>query len=173
MADWSLLPKDLLGLINGRSSETCFEIVHFLSVCSSWRSALPPLSHGRSIGFNFLLPLFNHEPRFQGGDDTHCKLKKVQVFLLRFQTPFGADCLLVGMSQSKSGKLKLSSPLESSRRYIYGVTLNTLSSQIISLGDYYQVGFQIVQEDKVLDIDKVLRWFLITDKVLCYNHKTL
>ncbi|KAL1204485.1 putative F-box protein [Cardamine amara subsp. amara] len=144
MADWSLLPKDLLGLINGRS-KTCFEIVHFLSVCSSWRSAVPPPSYGNSIGSNFLLPVFNHNPRFEG-DDTHCKLTKIQVFLLRFQTPFGADCLLVGMSQKKSGKLKLSSPLEGSWRWRYkhGITLNTLSSQIISVGDYYQIKFYAI-----------------------------
>ncbi|CAH2051606.1 unnamed protein product [Thlaspi arvense] len=142
MADWSLLPKDLLGLINGRS-ETCFEIVHFLSVCSSWRSAVPTPSYGRSIGFNSLLPVFNHDPRFED-DDAHCKFRKIQVFLLRFQTPFGADSLLVGMSQRKSGKLKLLSPLEHSSRYKYGITLSTLSSQIISLGDYYKIKFYAI-----------------------------
>ncbi|CDY47459.1 BnaA09g08680D [Brassica napus] len=98
MADWSLLPKDLLELISGRS-QTCFEIVHFRSVCSSWRSAIPRPSYRLGLGLNSLLPVFNHRPGFE-----QCILKRIAVFLFRFQTPFGTDYLLIGVSEGESGE---------------------------------------------------------------------
>nr|ABE65815.1 F-box family protein [Arabidopsis thaliana] len=48
MADWPLLPNDLLELIMGHL-ETSFEIFLFRSVCSSWRSVVPPLDHSRCL----------------------------------------------------------------------------------------------------------------------------
>ncbi|CAH8262379.1 unnamed protein product [Arabidopsis lyrata] len=141
MADWSLLPKDILELIAGRF-KTCFEIVHLRSVCSSWWCALPPKISLGSLGKRSLLPIFNDNPRFEG--DEHCILKKIPVFLLRFETPFGNDYLLAAMSEKKSGKQRLLSPLENTYKYKYGVTLNTLSSQIIPLGQYYKVQFYAI-----------------------------
>ncbi|XP_010467454.1 PREDICTED: F-box protein SKIP23 [Camelina sativa] len=41
MVDWSTLPKDLLDLIS-KSLESSFDLIHFRSVCSSWRSAAEP-----------------------------------------------------------------------------------------------------------------------------------
>ncbi|KAF2574793.1 hypothetical protein F2Q70_00000908 [Brassica cretica] len=54
MVDWSLLPKDLLELINGRF-ETCFEAVHLRSVCSLW--VRPYL--GRVINTDLALTTFS------------------------------------------------------------------------------------------------------------------
>ncbi|KAL1204484.1 putative F-box protein [Cardamine amara subsp. amara] len=146
MADWSFLPKDLLERISDRF-ETYFEIVHFRSVCGSWRSAIPKPSYRRGLGVESLLPIFNHNSRFEG--ETHCELKKIPAFLLRFKTPFGADYLFVGMSQSKSCKQKLLSPLtDSGLASKYGIILNTLSSQIIPLGYYYKINFNALTTNR-------------------------
>lgn len=140
MADWSLLPKDILELIAGRF-ETCFEIVHLRSVCSSWWSALPPQIYLSRLGKLTGITTFNHEPRFEG--DEPCTLEKIQVFVLRFETPFGDDYLLAGMSENKYGGQSLFSPLENGHKYTYrdGVSLNTISSHIIFLDQYYKVGY--------------------------------
>lgn len=139
MADWSLLPKDLLELISGRS-QTCFEIVHFRSVCSSWRSAIPRPSYRIGLGLNSLLPVFNHKPRFEG--HMQCILKKIPVFLFRFQTPFGTDFLLIEVTDGESGEQILMCPFQNSAwRYKDVTTLNTLNCQIIPLGYYYKVCF--------------------------------
>ncbi|XP_048625449.1 putative F-box protein At2g16290 [Brassica napus] len=134
MADWSLLPKDLLELISGRS-QTCFEIVHFRSVCSSWRSAIPRPSYRLGLGLNSLLPVFNHKPWFK-----QCILKRIAVFLFRFQTPFGTDYLLIGVSEGESGEQVSMCPFhDGSWRYKDVTTLNTRSSQIIFMGFSYKV----------------------------------
>ncbi|KAG2277938.1 hypothetical protein Bca52824_060493 [Brassica carinata] len=118
MADWSLLPKDLLELISGRS-QTCFEIVHFRSVCSSWRSAIPRPSYRLGLGLTaFYL---------------------IAVFLFRFQTPFGTDYLLIGVSEGESGEQVSMCPFhDGSWRYKDVTTLNTRSSQIIFMGFSYK-----------------------------------
>ncbi|CAH8361927.1 unnamed protein product [Eruca vesicaria subsp. sativa] len=142
MADWSLLPKDLLELINARS-KTCFEIVHFRSVCSSWRSAIPRPSYRLGLCLKRLLPVFNHKPRFES--HTPCMLKKIPVFLFRFQTPSGTDFLLIEMTKGESGEQLLMCPFQDSPwRYKDVITLNTLSSQIIPLGYYYKINFYAI-----------------------------
>ncbi|KAF3502665.1 hypothetical protein F2Q69_00040410 [Brassica cretica] len=143
MADWSLLPKDLLELISGRS-QTCFEIVHFRSVCSSWRSAIPRPSYRLGLGLNSLLPVFNHKPWFK-----QCILKRIAVFLFRFQTPFGTDYLLIGVSEGESGEQVLMCPFhDGSWRYKDVTTLNTLSSQIIFMGFSYNVFFSFFRPSR-------------------------
>ncbi|KAF3568551.1 hypothetical protein DY000_02011929 [Brassica cretica] len=143
MADWSLLPKDLLELISGRS-QTCFEIVHFRSVCSSWRSAIPRPSYRLGLGLNSLLPVFNHKPWFK-----QCILKRIAVFLFRFQTPFGTDYLLIGVSEGESGEQVLMCPFhDGSWRYKDVTTLNTLSSQIIFMGFSYKVFFSFFRPSR-------------------------
>ncbi|ESQ51085.1 hypothetical protein EUTSA_v10023062mg [Eutrema salsugineum] len=99
MADWSLLPKDLLERINGHS-ETCFATVHFRSVCSSWPSAVPLPGSRPGLAVNTLLPIFNDNPQFKR--DKHCILKKIPISLMRFQTPFDDDYLLAGVREGKS-----------------------------------------------------------------------
>ncbi|KAG2303121.1 hypothetical protein Bca52824_031772 [Brassica carinata] len=139
MVDWSLLPKDLLELINSRF-ETCFETVHLRSVCSLWRSAIPRPCYKHGLGVDYLLPIFSDNPRFKG--DKLCILKKIPNFLFRYQTPFGADCLIIGISESTSDKQKLVSSLPGfGFTSEYGKVLNTLSSQIIHLGHNYVINF--------------------------------
>ncbi|KAF3502662.1 hypothetical protein F2Q69_00040414 [Brassica cretica] len=143
MADWSLLSKDLLELISGRS-QTCFEIVHFRSVCSSWRSAIPRPSYRLGLGLNSLLPVFNHKPWFK-----QCILKRIAVFLFRFQTPFGTDYLLIGVSEGESGEQVLMCPFhDGSWRYKDVTTLNTLSSQIIFMGFSYKFFFSFFRPSR-------------------------
>ncbi|KAF2538184.1 hypothetical protein F2Q68_00019215 [Brassica cretica] len=147
MADWSLLPKDLLELISGRS-QTCFEIVHFRSVCSSWRSAIPRPSYRLGLGLNSLLPVFNHKPWFK-----QCILKRIAVFLFRFQTPFGTDYLLIGVSEGESGEQRFTLGMDCNeyehswfrlfrleedgqRRW---VRINDIKDRVVFLGCYWSL----------------------------------
>lgn len=137
MVDWSLLPKDLLELINGRF-ETCFEAVHLRSVCSLW--VRPYL--GRVINTDLALTTFSPFSVATLGLKaiSIAYLKKNPKFLFRYQTPFDADCLIVGISQSTSDKHKSVWSLPGfGFTSEYGKVLNTLSSQIIPLGHNYMV----------------------------------
>ncbi|XP_019092306.1 PREDICTED: F-box protein At2g16300-like [Camelina sativa] len=149
MADWSVLPRDILILIVGRL-ETSFEIVLFQSVCSSWRSAVPSPRDSRCLGIKTHITVFVHhryiyrgKPRFNG-DDKCCTLKKIPVYLVRFNTPFGDDYLLAEMRERRnSGKpMSMSSPLISKSWWShtqkhYILLFNSLTTQIVSLSHYY------------------------------------
>lgn len=101
-------------------------------------SAVPRPSYKHGFGVDYLLPIFSGNPWFKG--DKHCILKKNPKFLFRYQTPFDADCLIVGISQSTSDKHKLVWSLPGfDFTSEYGKVLNTLSSQIIPLGHNYMV----------------------------------
>jgi len=154
MADWSLLPNDLLELIVGHL-ETSFEIVLFRSVCRSWRSVVPPLDHSRCLGIKTHDISFNagftfsdqptDQPPFKSSVD--CTLKNIPIYLVKFWTPYGDDYLIAEMREREGGEPKLLlSPL-SSNRIIYGmginkVLFNSLTSPIIPFGQYYEVGVQ-------------------------------
>ncbi|CDY71983.1 BnaCnng75400D, partial [Brassica napus] len=60
---------------------------------------IPRPSYRLGLGLNSLLPVFNHKPWFK-----QCILKRIAVFLFRFQTPFGTDYLLIGVSEGESGE---------------------------------------------------------------------
>ncbi|CAF1717550.1 BnaC09g08940D [Brassica napus] len=142
MVDWSLLPKDLLELINGRF-ETCFEAVHLRSVCSLW--VRPYL--GRVINTDLALTTFSPFSVATLGLKaiSIAYLKKNPKFLFRYQTPFDADCLIVGISQSTSDKHKSVWSLPGfGFTSEYGKVLNTLSSQIIPLGHNYMINFNAI-----------------------------
>ncbi|CDY26766.1 BnaC09g08930D [Brassica napus] len=62
-----------------------------------------------------------------------------------FGTPFDADCLIVGISQSTSDKHKSVWSLPGfGFTSEYGKVLNTLSSQIIPLGHNYMINFNAI-----------------------------
>ncbi|XP_010466128.2 PREDICTED: putative F-box protein At2g16290 [Camelina sativa] len=148
MADWSVLPRDILILIVGRL-ETSFEIVLFRSVCSSWRSVVPSPRDSRCLGIKTHIPVFVHhrysyrgKSRFNNSDDKCCTLKKIPVYLVRFKTPFGDDYLLAEMRERRnSGKpMSMSSPLASHGGLTPKSTIllfNSLTTQIVSLSHYY------------------------------------
>lgn len=150
MADWSLLSNDLLELIVGRF-KTTFHVVLFRSICRSWRSVVPSPRNARCLGTQtyipmFLNPFYRGKRRF-GSDDMYCTLKKIPIYLVRFKTPFGYDYLLAEMCERKNGKpMFMWSPVA-----CYTITLggdkmmlfNSLTSQIVPLGHYYQVSFDL------------------------------
>ncbi|XP_010424423.1 PREDICTED: putative F-box protein At2g16290 [Camelina sativa] len=151
MADWSVLPRDILILIVDRF-ETSFEIVLFRSVCSSWRSVVPSPRESRCLGIKTHIPVFVHhrytyrgKRRFNNNDEC-CTLKKIPVYLVRFNTPFGDDYLLAEMRERRnSGKpMSMSSPLASLGRLTPKSTIllfNSLTTQIVSLFHYYQLNW--------------------------------
>ncbi|XP_010490153.1 PREDICTED: putative F-box protein At2g16290 [Camelina sativa] len=141
MADWSVLPRDILILIVGRF-ETSFEIVLFRSVCSSWRSVVPSPRDSRCLGIKTHIPMFVHhsyrgKPRFIS---PCCTLKKIPVYLVRFNTPFGDDYLLAEVGERRWKPMSMSSPLASHGGLTPKSTIllfNSLTTQIVSLSHYY------------------------------------
>ncbi|CAA0362929.1 unnamed protein product [Arabidopsis thaliana] len=134
MADWSLLPNDLLELIVGHL-ETSFEIVLFRSVCSSWRSVVPPLNHSRCLGIKTHDISFNAGFSFNGQPtDEYCTLKNIPIYLVKFWTPFGDDYLLAEMREREGGEPKL--------------LLSPLSSNGIKYGMAPQSSMQITYAEK-------------------------
>ncbi|KAG7640956.1 F-box-like domain superfamily [Arabidopsis suecica] len=153
MADWSLLPNDLLELIVGHL-ETSFEIVLFRSVCRSWRSVVPPLDHSRCLGIKTHDISFNagfsfsdqptDQPPFKSSVD--CTLKNIPIYLVKFWTPYGDDYLLAEMREREGGEPKLLlSPLSSNGiKYGMGINqvlFNSLTSPIIPFGQYYEITY--------------------------------
>ncbi|XP_022140734.1 F-box protein SKIP23 [Momordica charantia] len=107
MAEWSLLPKDLLYLI-AQCFETPFDTMRFRSVCSSWRSLVPP-KRLRLPGQFPLLP--NH-----GISNTTWGffLTKRSVFRIGSPMPPSvahSDAWLIKVEEDVSGTVKLSNPL--------------------------------------------------------------
>ncbi|XP_023641935.1 putative F-box protein At2g16290 [Capsella rubella] len=148
MADWSLLPTDLLVLIAG-CFQTSFEIVLFRSVCSSWRSVVPSPRDSRCLGTKTHIPMFTSlhyrgKPRF-GSDKKYCTLKKIPIYLVRFNTPFGDDYLLAEIHERKSGKpMRLLSPLSydglTSKETL--LSFNSLTTQIVLLYYQYEINLE-------------------------------
>ncbi|XP_023641939.1 F-box protein At2g16300-like [Capsella rubella] len=149
MADWSLLPTDLLELIVGRS-ETSFEIVLLRSVCSSWRSVVPSPRDSPGLGIKTHIPMFayngnhhrlNGKPKYRTHDKC-CTLKKVPIYLVRFKTPFGDDYLLTEIHERNIGEpMYLLSPLVTYDDETLKETLsfNSLNTRILPLCYYYKI----------------------------------
>ncbi|XP_023641936.1 putative F-box protein At2g16290 [Capsella rubella] len=145
MADWSLLPTDLLEQIVGRFA-TSFEIVLFRSVCRSWRSIVPSPRDSHCLGIKTHIPMFVKKRYFC--NDEYCTLKKIPIYLVRFNSPFGDDYLLAKIHERKIGKpMSLSSPLVSYGGFTPKETLvslfNSLTSRIVPLCYHYQINLRL------------------------------
>ncbi|XP_022971011.1 F-box protein SKIP23-like [Cucurbita maxima] len=110
MADWSLLPKDLLYLI-AQCFETPFDTMRFRSVCSSWRSVVSPRRH-RSPGRFPFLP--NH-----GISDTTWGFYLTKRSVFRIGSPMDRSTAhsndwLIKVEEDVYGRNKLANPLSKS-----------------------------------------------------------
>ncbi|AEC06484.1 F-box family protein [Arabidopsis thaliana] len=171
MADWPLLPNDLLELIMGHL-ETSFEIFLFRSVCSSWRSVVPPLDHSRCLGIKTHDISFNVGFSFNGRPtNEYCTLKKIPIYLVKFWTPFGDDYLLAEMRERNDGEPKLLlSPLSSNGiKYGMGINkvlFNSLTSPIIPFGQYYEITYIEKRPSEYrFGFPYKLEWVEITERV--------
>ncbi|CAA7032994.1 unnamed protein product [Microthlaspi erraticum] len=141
MADWSLLPEDLLHIISTHL-ENCFDVVHVRSVCSSWRSTIPfPCS---LLSSSYSIPTFNKDSLENKG---FCTFEKIPLFLFRVRTPSAAaaEYFLGGIGQGprdeSEDQTELSSPIQCSVKLKIPRSdqtfVNMLDCQILSLGYQY------------------------------------
>ncbi|XP_058762299.1 F-box protein SKIP23-like [Vicia villosa] len=105
MADWTMLPKELLQLISEKLNSQ-FYLIRFRSVCSSWRFSIPK-PHNL---FPFNLPQFSDS----NDSDIH-KLFKDSIFLIKPPTTSNQQTLyrpwLVRISPTSTGKFKSCHPI--------------------------------------------------------------
>ncbi|CAA7033001.1 unnamed protein product [Microthlaspi erraticum] len=140
MADWSLLPEDLLHVIS-RHLENCFDAIHARSVCSSWRSVFPfpscllTSSYSLPSPFSYLL----------GKSIGLCTLEKCPIFLFRVRSPTASPCeiFLGGIHREEYHMEELPSPIQCSVKVRFKESdptlMNMLDCQIFPLGHHYRI----------------------------------
>ncbi|KAL1224709.1 F-box/kelch-repeat protein [Cardamine amara subsp. amara] len=144
MPEWSQLNEELLQLIS-KHLESCFDVVHARSVCSSWRSSFPFPSG--LLRPSFSLPAFADFP--QESKDL-CTFEKVPLFLFRVRPPpvaavLPSEFFLGGISREKSDDHieLLPSPLQCSVKVKIArcvpQLVNMLDCQILPLGHQYRM----------------------------------
>ncbi|CAF2278934.1 unnamed protein product [Brassica napus] len=141
MADWSLLPEELLNIIS-ENVEDCFDIVHARSVSNSWRStfSFPCMLRRQS----YSLPSFAN---FPSESKDLCTLEKIPLFLFRVQTPppaSASEYFLGGIGRDESeDQTELPSPIQCSvKAKIPGsdpTLMNMRDGQIFPLGHQYRI----------------------------------
>ncbi|KAK2368751.1 F-box protein SKIP23 [Trifolium repens] len=111
MADWSLLPTELLQLISQKLNSD-FYLLRFRSVCSTWRSSIPNYPPNHHLPFKLPpLPLYT--------DNSICYLLKHTIFLIKpttipipHQPQQILQPLLIRIGPNKNGKIHLWHPLD-------------------------------------------------------------
>ncbi|KAE8010697.1 hypothetical protein FH972_007042 [Carpinus fangiana] len=145
VVEWSGLPKELLETI-GESLDSRLDVLRSRSVCSSWRSSIPPF-HARSPRFPLRFPPPYIAPPVYLCESTLYLLQPLNPF----PTSTSSSCnkgWLIKVEDSNSGKLRLLDPL--SNRYIgyfpldYAKTLNLASFRITELSKAYTLRDEIV-----------------------------
>jgi hypothetical protein len=87
VVDWSKLPTELLNLISQQIYEEV-DLIHFRSVCSTWRSS-SIRNHLHILPFEFpllRLPFFpnpNDMDTINGNDPPFCHLSKQNIYLIK------------------------------------------------------------------------------------------
>ncbi|XP_010550540.1 PREDICTED: putative F-box/kelch-repeat protein At5g24040 [Tarenaya hassleriana] len=97
MGDWSELPQELLHLIAQRI-DNCFDLIHFRSVCSTWRSHTPPRIRDVSL---LQCPL----PPDEGGFGDDCHMSKRRVYLLKWPSGDRHRYCLLKLREEENGEL--------------------------------------------------------------------
>ncbi|XP_065867191.1 F-box protein SKIP23 isoform X2 [Euphorbia lathyris] len=137
MAEWSLLPKDLLEQISNYF-DTSIDLLRFRSVCTSWRSSVSPKPRCPSGSFR-ILP----------NDGISCAsfgfyLTKRTIFLIRlpdYHHQTSSDCWLVKIEEESPNRKHLLNPLS---RYRFNSLprsfprpLDLLNFRVFELGQEY------------------------------------
>jgi hypothetical protein len=104
LADWSMLPEDLVNQI-GKRLESRWDSIRFRSVSSSWRSSTPPIARSFPVGFPVYITGFKHIHSF--------RLSRRTIFLIGF--PENRGQWIVKAKEDANGKLHLINPFSLSR----------------------------------------------------------
>jgi hypothetical protein len=163
---WSDLPTDLLPMI-GRSLDTCIDVLRFRSVCSSWRSSVPPF-HPNSPRFPLKFPnpdaaTLTEPPRWPPRpaflfQTTFCYIQTLNPSSTSSSSSTMSNKgWLMKVDESSSGKLRFVDPvLDSRNRYCITrpKTLNLLNFRVVEFGKAYTLKFQYPCKSISKPIDK-------------------
>ncbi|XP_059460802.1 putative F-box protein At1g65770 [Corylus avellana] len=149
---WSDLPTELLTMI-GRSLDTRIDVLRFRSICSSWRSSIPPFS-ANPPRFPLQFPdpntaTLTEPPRWP---PRLAFLFQTTLYYIQTLNPSTSSSTLsnkgwlMKVDESNSGKLRFVNPvLDSRTRYTITrpKTLNLLNFRVVEFGKAYTLQFQL------------------------------
>ncbi|KAM7506446.1 hypothetical protein LguiA_016899 [Lonicera macranthoides] len=150
---WSQLPKDLLLTVSEIFSTTSpLHILILRSVCSSWRSSVPPTPFlkNSSLPLNLPFPIAPNpalHPQRQG----HFSLTKSTIYILQnpnlsntsTSIPPDSKPWLIRIEETREGKLRLLTPLSRIFSYLVGYpkSLNLQDTRVTEIGRAYHLDF--------------------------------
>jgi hypothetical protein len=150
---WSDLPTELL-LTIGRSLDTRMDVLRFRSVCSSWRSSIPPPFSANPPRFPLRFPNadeagFSEPP---GWPPRPAFVFQTTLYYIQTLNPSTSSSStlsnkgwLMKVEESNSGKLRFVNPvLDSRNRYTITrpKTLNLLNFRVVEFGKAYTLQFK-------------------------------
>jgi hypothetical protein len=153
---WSDLPTELLSMI-GRSLKTRIDVLRFCSICSSWRSSIPPFS-ANSPRFPLKFPnpddaTLTEPPRWPRRPAFLFQTTLHYIQTLNPSTSSSSTTTnlskkgwLMKVDDSNSGKLRFVNPvLDSRTKYTITrpKTLNLLNFRVVEFGKAYTLQFQL------------------------------
>ncbi|KAJ4715890.1 F-box protein SKIP23 [Melia azedarach] len=168
MADWSELPKDLLGLIV-KHQDTSFDVFRFRQVCSTWRSSVTP-KHRRLPRRFPLIPTENSVSTIPSPTFGFC-LSKRTVFLIR--SPEGGDrtdsigtSWLIKVKEDASNRKHLLNPLKR-QRFDFSEVLDIQNLNILEIGHEYVLNYVNYPPNS---INEACNWYM-EKLILMYTDK--
>ncbi|KAK2386316.1 F-box protein SKIP23 [Trifolium repens] len=168
-AEWSELPKELLNLISERIDNE-IDLIHFRSVCSSWRSSSSIPNH-RINTLPFKLPLLGYYGDNKVSDPL-CYLSKRIIFLIK-PSPQQDQTLvrpwLIRVTQNPSGKTKLyKSPLfKFELPSLFPFSIDLINTSVLNLGTDFIVDeplhYGYMYPTKVVAVTPLILAILLTN----------
>ncbi|XP_062165311.1 putative F-box protein At1g65770 isoform X1 [Alnus glutinosa] len=163
--DWSDLPTELLPAIV-KSLDTRIDVLRFRSVCSSWRSSVPPF-HANSPRFPLKFPnpsTLTGPPPLPIPPAFLCQSSLYYIQPLNPSTSSSSNkWWLMKVEESDSGKLHLVDPLLTTGLIRYSVhtpkTLNLLNFRMVEFAKAYMLRYPILTGPK--NETTYVPWFML------------
>ncbi|KEH25340.1 F-box protein SKIP23 isoform X1 [Medicago truncatula] len=152
------------------------DLIHFRSVCSTWRSSSVP-KHHRNFRFQFPLLKFPFNPDFINRNKSFCYITKQNIFLIKppqQEQTLNLRPSLIRICQNARGKSKLYHPLlQNGDKFLYNFVLDFNKLSILHLGsNFFMIDFDFTFNDKLYNPD----YYMYPKKVVvvtCHGKKPL
>ena len=141
VVEWSNLPKELLPVI-GKTLQARIDVIRFRSICTSWRSSIPPLREISTVPLPFPFPTSSGSQAF---------LSQSAIYRLEppDENPNPSTCSskswLVKVEESEHGTVRLLNPLSSIHiRFLSDPlpkVINLLDFRVIEVSKAYRFQF--------------------------------
>lgn len=138
---WSQLPKDLLHNIS-KTFNTHLDVISVRSVCSSWRSSIPPFKKNPPLPLNLPFPIAPN-PALNPNRRGHFSLTQSTIYILQNpnsskSTASASKPWLIRVEETRRGKLRPLNPLSriltENTPVAYPKSLNLLDTRISEIG---------------------------------------